>query len=202
MSLARTIIDNCTGIGESEGIFIDSNSQSVEITNSTAEGPDYGIRISPDVTDGIFTNITIKSIGLSSYGFVLSSGSGNNIFSNLTIISSGIGMLINESTTIANSNIYAIGAEGINISVGDVNIINTSVYSGASHGIALNGSNDCKVINCQIQVDDNTQNCINASSSVNTYYAKNSLLGATVAIDPNVTQAIIATEDNQGNIIL
>lgn len=199
MSLARTIIDNCTGIGDN-GIEV-FDAQSVELTNSTAIGNFNGIVIGTNVTDCIFTDLTVKNLEAAGVGASISSG--QNVFDSITITSSGLGLVINDSTTIVNFNVYAFSsAEGISILQDSVNLINTSVYSDSGHAIKLNKSNNCSIINCQMKVGISSQNCINSDSAVTTFYTKNSLLGATVPINANVTQGIVATEDGQGNIIL
>ena len=203
MSLAKIIIDNCSGIGSegSIGIAVVDNAQFVEISNSTAEGEVCGMYINQSVTDSLFINLSIKGSEILSDGAIIESAQ-NNIFDNLVITSKGGGLLLYDSVIISNSSIYSGSSNGVEILSSDVQLINTSIYSANNHAIDLNAYDDCSIINCNISVGNSTKKCINSPAPVNTSYAKNVLSGATVAIDPNVTQAIIATEDNQGNLTL
>jgi hypothetical protein len=119
----------------------------------------------------------------------------------LVFIGGRNGIVLYDSVSISNSGIYS-GSDAVSIISTGARLINSTIYSATDNGIDLNGYNDCSIINCTIEVGDNTKNCIHSASAVNTSYAKNTLSGATVAINANVSQAIIATEDNQGNLTL
>ena len=68
------------------------------------------------------------------------------------------------------------------------------------HGILLN--NVATITNCTIKTTNASANSINAASAITAKYANNSYIGATTPINANVTQGIINTQDNQGNILI
>ena len=84
-------------------------------------------------------------------------------------------------------------------------IYNTEIISKwnnvAGHGIKVTGSN-AEIIDCSIEVANATANAINVASALTVKYANNAFKGATTPVNANVTQGIINTHDNQGNILV
>ena len=70
----------------------------------------------------------------------------------------------------------------------------------AGHGVYLN--NVATITNCTIKTTNATANSICAGSAITAKYANNSYIGATTPVNANVTQGIINTQDNQGNILI
>jgi hypothetical protein len=58
------------------------------------------------------------------------------------------------------------------------------------------------ITNSTLQAGTSTANCINALAASTVSYANNTFSTATTPINANVTQGIINTQDNQGNILL
>lgn len=71
----------------------------------------------------------------------------------------------------------------------------------SGHGISLNGSG-IEVVNCFITVTNASANCIRGAGAITVKYSSNSFKNATTPINANVTQGVINTQDNQGNILL
>jgi hypothetical protein len=69
------------------------------------------------------------------------------------------------------------------------------------HGISLNGAG-IEVTNCFISVTNTSSNCIRGAGAVTVKYANNTFRGANIPINANVTQGIVNTQDNQGNVLL
>jgi hypothetical protein len=69
------------------------------------------------------------------------------------------------------------------------------------HGITVYGNNT-EIVQCTIETTNTSANCISGSSALTVKYANNAFKGATVAVTPNITQGMINTHDNQGNIII
>jgi len=84
-------------------------------------------------------------------------------------------------------------------------IYNTEAYSkwnnAAGHGIVVAGAN-AEIVQCIIEVTNASANCISGSSALTTKYANNAFKGSTVAVNANITQGIVNTHDNQGNILV
>jgi hypothetical protein len=70
-------------------------------------------------------------------------------------------------------------------------------------GILVSGSNT-EIVQCIIETTSPLANCIFPSGSLPTTvkYANNVFKGANVAVNANITQGMINTQDNQGNIII
>ena len=57
-------------------------------------------------------------------------------------------------------------------------------------------------MNCSIKVANASANCLSASTPITMKYANNAFEGATIAVNANITQGMINTHDNFGNIII
>jgi hypothetical protein len=84
-------------------------------------------------------------------------------------------------------------------------IYNTEAYSkwnnAAGHGVVVAGSN-AEIVQCTIEVTNASANCISGSSALTAKYANNAFKGSAVAVNANITQGIVNTHDNFGNIII
>lgn len=88
----------------------------------------------------------------------------------------------------------------------------TSGYNPYFYGCTLqtgwnNASGHClnaatEVVNCTLIVTNASANCLNNASALTVKYANNSFKGATTPVNANITQGIVNTQDNQGNILL
>lgn len=58
------------------------------------------------------------------------------------------------------------------------------------------------VVNSYLKVTNASANCIHYSSALTCKYSNNTFDGATTPVNANITQGIINTQDNQGNILL
>jgi len=206
MSLARFIIaiDNCTGIAnDGPGIAVTGAADAVEISNSTGDG-NSGLSVSNGCQRSHFFNIVgIGRVGSSAPAMDIAGS--ENIFDGLTAknySTSGAGLVVNSAgIVVSNSRIESIET-GIllNQAAGIVNSVITTKGSFENHGIIV--ANGSSIFNCVIAVDNNTSECLNASSAITVNYGKNTFSGSTVAVNANITQGISATEDTQGNLTI
>jgi hypothetical protein len=85
------------------------------------------------------------------------------------------------------------------------NCVVRSEYNNAAGRAISEWFNDnvSKIINSDLEVANTSANCIySESGSLNMKIAGCSYDGATTPVAANITQALINTEDNQGNILL
>lgn len=59
-----------------------------------------------------------------------------------------------------------------------------------------------EITNCKITVSNASANCLNVASAISAKYANNVFKGATTPVNANITQTIVNTQDNQGNILM
>ena len=212
---------NCTGYDGSVGGFTNTGTA----LNCTGSSPG-----STGFTCGGGSN-SVNCIGYSSAGVGFFSNGGVNIISCKGFSTAGAGLaMINGaaydsmgfSTTsngMAASNsggsisdlrsCRAISLAAVAISMANTNpgckIYNTEAYSKwdnvLGHGITVAGSN-AEIVQCTIEVTNATAKAINAASALTTKYANNAFKGSTNPISTNITQSIINTHDNQGNILI
>jgi hypothetical protein len=169
-------LSNCTGISAATfGIWGFGN----RIDNCTA--------ISTGAVASLIQNGVIN--GSTFYSSV---NSGLNIFNSTTVYNSVISTLSGATTVVTSS------ASG-NACLKNCSIVNDWNNAGG-HAIPANAS--LVVANCSIKVANTSANCLNSSSAVTMKYANNSFEGATVPVNANITQAIVNTQDNQGNILI
>jgi hypothetical protein len=69
------------------------------------------------------------------------------------------------------------------------------------HGFS-SGNNATSIKECSIKVANASANCIFASAARIIKYANNLFEGATTPVNANITQGIVNTHDNQGNILI
>jgi hypothetical protein len=126
------------------------------------------------------------STGTSSTGSCINPFGGSPSFYNCTFRTS--------SAVLASSNAYP--AKFYNCS------LENAWANPSGHAISLTGAG-IEVVNCFISVSDLAANCIRGqASAISVKYSNNSFKGATTPVNANVTQAIVNTQDNQGNILL
>jgi hypothetical protein len=84
-------------------------------------------------------------------------------------------------------------------------IYNTEAYSkwdnALGHGIIVAGQN-AEIVQCTIEVTNASANAINAIAALTTKFANNAFKGSTTPVNANITQGMIKTQDNQGNILI
>jgi hypothetical protein len=71
-------------------------------------------------------------------------------------------------------------------------------------GIGNDSSGQAKnqIINCVIETVNPSSNCVNSTAATDCKYSNNSFKISTTPVNANITQTIINTQDNQGNILL
>jgi hypothetical protein len=106
-------------------------------------------------------------------------------------------------------NCYLISAGAITMpSVIAAIVVNSQVIcawnnaGGHAFNVGNNYGGTSKVYNSHIKVANASANCLKGSVAVNMYYTNNVFEGATIPVNANVTQLIVNTHDNQGNILV
>ena len=143
-----------------------------------------------------------NNIAVSSSNVAINCAFGNNQIFNTTARSSSsyaingvAGDVINNSSAISDGSQSVLG-----ISVRGSSIINN--WDNASGHSYLTPSASSEIANNFMIVTNASANCIYNSLAVSVKYANNSFKGATTPVNANITQAILNTQDNQGNILL
>ncbi len=131
----------------------------------------------------------------------------NSIFRNCSMISTA-NNAFDGNAQIFNCSIYStssIAAQLGNFNTPLATIENSSIYCGWNNvgGHALRMTNDnIPVKNCSLKVVNSSANCLTSLAARPTKYANNAFDGATTPVNVNITQAIVNTQDNQGNILI
>jgi hypothetical protein len=197
------LLDNCTGVGKNDaaGIVLDE-ADSISIVNSSAISKVIGLEVGPTGGNHKIINITIDSDGT---GAILANN--QTLYQDLTINSAGeneFGIQLDNNNIIVNGfNIISNGI-GIFCEIGADNsrLINGNILcirnDAGAHGIVL--QDNCEVIKSSITVTNSSANCLHSTSPITVNYTQNYLAGAITSINANITQGIIITMDNQGNI--
>ncbi len=157
---------------------------------------------------------------------------GNSIEGCIGISSANIGFGVNNgSLQNCNGVSYAnYGMQFTNGGDGSNNAINCTAYSSVSAALNVNvasgtplfasnctfwsGFNSASghavivrqsgysIVNCTLRTTAGTANCINGTVALTLKYAGNIYAGSTTPVNANVTQTVINTQDNQGNILI
>lgn len=196
------IVQDCTGYGMGgAGIYI--NSLTTVAINSTG----YSTGGSGVFTVSPFT-LGVKGYSTAGFGIYATNGILTDCLGYSTT-TNGIYMDNSGATISELRSCKAISTAASAISQNNLTsgckIYNTEAISrwntSGGHGIVVYGNNT-EIAQCTIETTNTSANCISGSSALTVKYANNVFKGATVAITPNITQGMINTHDNQGNIII
>jgi hypothetical protein len=103
-------------------------------------------------------------------------------------------------------NCFLYSAGAIVSNAGAISLLNCTILSGWSnaggHAVRMSGATLNEVANCLIDVANTSANCINSVAAATVKYANTSFRTATTPVNANITQGLINTQDNQGNILL
>ena len=106
--------------------------------------------------------------------------------------------------TFYNCFLYSAGA--IVSNAGRISLLNCTIVSGwpsaGGHAVRMSGTTLNEIANCLIDVTSSSANCINSTAAATIKYANTSFRTATTPVNANITQGLINTQDNQGNILL
>lgn len=150
----------------------------------------------------IISNCT--SISSASGALFIQNAQANNCMIYSTVSSAAV---MFNSSTVHNSTLRTLsGATTINTaslttygSLKNCTIIND--WNNASgHGVPANSV--LTVINCAVKVANTSANCLSSASPITMKYSNNSFEGSTTPVNANITQGIVNTQDNQGNILI
>lgn len=139
--------------------------------------------------------------------FVRSGGSGFPELINSTCISSSSASVsIAYNGTIKKCYIESLANFGVQMSnasfLDDCTIV-VKHDNPNSHGVRIGtGSNPSQVLGCNIKVENEDAFCISSNGLRDAFVVNNICQGATVAIDPNITNLQTNTPDSAGNILI
>lgn len=202
ISVSAGLIQNCTGYGGG-GVGISMNGSTIVALNCTG----YSV-----VGAGIFTS-SPTSFDLKGYS---TAAAGISIINGIAYDSLGYSTANNgisatnsgaTITELRSCKAISTAATAINMAntTSGCKIYNTEAYSkwnnAAGHGIVVAGQN-AEIVQCVVEVTNASANCISGSSALTTKYANCSFKGATITVNANITQGMINTHDNFGNIII
>lgn len=103
-------------------------------------------------------------------------------------------------------NCFLYSAGAIVSNAGRISLLNCTIVSGwnnaGGHAVRMDNTTFNEVSNCVIDVTNASANCINSVSSATIKYANTSFRTSTTPVSATITQGLINTQDNQGNILL
>lgn len=70
------------------------------------------------------------------------------------------------------------------------------------HAVVVNDTNQFDITNCSLIVTNASANALYRATATTINYANNAFKGATTPVNANITQGIVNTHDNQGNILI
>jgi hypothetical protein len=199
------VIDKCTGMsisgnGIDGGVVSNSygfSTSGIGLGLAGAFYNCYGNSVTYRAGDG---NAFYNCVLISSSGFAASNGQ----YRNCTLISAS-GNAAGPYLLNKHDNCYLESTSNVVVPgpyTGEFrNCTVVSLWNNAG-GHAFTIGNGSIITNSHIKVENASANCINFGSAVTIKYASNVFAGATTAVNANVTQGVINTEDNQGNILL
>jgi hypothetical protein len=181
--------------GNAYGASLSGNCHNIEGFSAAAVGVYLG--------SGNYSNIT----GISNGNFGVQNQGSNCIVSNLRAISTVSNGFFTQSVTgvVINGGLIQSSAaitisSNSELSLNNVYIKNTWNTAGA-HGL-LTATDTVEVINCIFDLTNTSANCLTSSTPKIIKYANCSFKGSTTPVNANITQGMINTHDNQGNIII
>jgi hypothetical protein len=190
------VLTRCLGKSTSgTGIFCETSASNIILYGCTSISTS-GIALYMRGTKA-YNNICISSSGVG-----ISCNFGNNQIFNSSIRSaSNISVTGVAGDLLNNSSIIADGSQCVSqVSTRNSTLINT--WNNASGHAYTSPSVSSDICNNFISVTNTSANCIYNASAVSPKYANNAFKGATTPINANITQGIVNTQDNQGNILL
>ena len=214
--------DNITGGSYIENCYLKTNSGYVVSFGYTGQGD--AIRNSTVIsTSGIgvaggyaydtssFSNTNRAFSGVVCYMCAGSTGSGTVYYQSTAWNSTGVsstGYVVTPFFTLSSffnctfNAVSNIVAYDTTYSAAFYNCTLTTGYNNvAGHAISLAGAGNV-LVNCYVAVTNASANCFRGTSAISAKYSNNTFAGATTPVNSNVTQSIVNTQDNQGNILI
>lgn len=200
-----SIVYNSTGISNSGfGGYLDQSKTYNSVFQSTSN---YGVQYGGELFSSTIISVSSTALFIGScYNCTIISTSGscvacqNNSYYNCTMITSS-GNCTNFQSYNHNC-VFRTDSNTVTQAYFTPEFYNCSIQTNwnnaSGHALVQPGN----VVNCYISVANTSANCLYNASPLNVKYANNSFKGATTPVNANVTQAIVNTQDNQGNILL
>jgi hypothetical protein len=214
INIGNSAVTNCTGISNS-GVGLSISNGKITDCTGISSGT-HGIVCA----GGVMNNCKGFSSGANGiHAFYC------NIYSCFGYSTAGVGIWMVSSPTFASDCTgYSTSSYGIHSAeVGTKSLVNCTAISDAAtalylyghalncsvicnwnnvagHGILLNGI--ATITNCTIKTTNATANSIIGNAAYVVKYANNSYVGPTTPVNANVTQGIVNSQDNQGNMLI
>jgi hypothetical protein len=157
------------------------------------------------VSNASYDVVSCVGVSTSGVGFYVANASTKNIINNTGISSSSYGFRFQtghcfNSTAISTSGVpfWDTASSG---KVYNANII-CNWNNAAGYGINGNGSLPVSLINCQFQLANSSAPYMYVGGAAKVINMRGNTYEGGAAFNVNITQGIINTEDNQGNIYL
>ena len=195
---------DCVGYSASFGIRIDSSASSAINCTAYSSGS-TGMTIT---TNGANLVQGCKIYSAASFGISVGGPVTNSIVNSSFFSSASVAAAINSpGTTIRfeNCSFSASAAQAVNIqsSTDLYNCVVTSTYNNLNgHSIVFASTEQSIITGCVLRVINILTNCLFSATSFTAKYANNTYIGASTPVNANITQGVINTHDNQGNILI
>jgi hypothetical protein len=211
LNLRTSRVYNCTSISVSSGAYLDQSLVFNSILQSTSGdavlyGSLYNCTVISTSGKGIDRASAFNSTILSTSGVAVSAQS--NVYHNCVIRSSsanavtGIADIYNSSVYTDTASVTS-GLSAIANYYGCSLRTNWNNASGHLLTSSLSGTISYEIVNCFMQVANASAYIMTSANASNVKYANNTYKGSTTPINTAVvTQTIVNTQDNQGNILL
>ena len=122
-------------------------------------------------------------------------------FTNCTFISSSAQSVDGSGSSSVFNNCYFSSTSSSSANLSSCEVYNSVFISSYNNAAGYAVNQPSIITNCQLTVTNASANCI--SGGVSTLkYSNNVYKGSTTPVNANITQGIINTQDNQGNILL
>ena len=183
-SIRNSTVISTSGIGVAGGYAYDTSSFSN--TNRAFSGVVCYMCAGSTGSGTVYYQSTAwNSTGVSSTGYVVTPFFTLSSFFNCTF--NAVSNIVAYDTT------YSAAFYNCTLTTGYNNV--------AGHAISLAGAGNV-LVNCYVAVTNASANCFRGTSAISAKYSNNTFAGATTPVNSNVTQSIVNTQDNQGNILI
>ncbi len=212
---------NVTGGVYHENLYVKTNSGTAISLNYTNQGDSIrncivistsGIAVSGGFAYNCyaFSNTNSAFSGVQCYGCNGQTSTGRAYYSCVTFNSTGrstTGYVIVPFFSVSehyNGSFYSTGSNVVYDLTYQTNLFNCSIISGYNNvnGHAVVTAGSPSFINNYIVVSNTSANCLRGGSSITAKYSGNKFNGSTTPINANITQGIVNTIDNQGNLLM
>jgi hypothetical protein len=170
-----------------------------EIKNSTGYSTaNIGLRSSGYIFNSV--GKSTASVGLFAFGNAANCSGISTVSSGFSIYDGNT--TADNCTSISTASAALLTASGIAPTTTYNNCVFDCKWNNASGHAASIQSNNVEFNNCTFLVTNAGANCLHSAAAYTVKYASNVFKGALTPVNANITQGVVNTEDNQGNILI